>query len=97
MADAFRSKEAQDLHCQLLPAAAEPALVSDWRLYTQLVSPCVRSHGIFQSQDRQGESYKQQDGKEATHSLIVASKSWSQVKEASENCTTLSVEKKTPP
>lgn len=36
------------------------------------------------------------DGKETTHSRIVGSKSWSQVKEASENCTTLSVEQKPP-
>lgn len=37
---------------------------------------------------------EEQDGKEATHSWIVASESRSQVKKASENCTALSVEKK---
>ena len=41
-------------------------------------------------------SEEQQGGKGATHSRIVASESRSQVKEASENCTALSVEKKAP-
>lgn len=39
---------------------------------------------------------KQQEEKEATHSWIVTSELWSQVKDASENCTALSVEKKSP-
>lgn len=39
---------------------------------------------------------EQQDGKQATHSRIVASMSRSQVKEASENCTALSVKKNAP-
>lgn len=39
---------------------------------------------------------KQQEEKETTHSWIVTSELWSQVKDASENCTALSVEKKSP-
>lgn len=55
--------------------------------------PRALLRGIFQEQDWQGKS-RTTIRKEATHSWIVASESWSQVKEASENCTALSVEKK---
>lgn len=48
---------------------------------------------IFSQGTVEENSKEQQDGKGATHSRIVASEFRSHVKEASENCTAVSVEK----
>lgn len=93
MADAGIGKEVQALPCQLIPPGVEPALVSKWTC-AHSSSPHLFYYMEFFSHRTSEENPKEQDGKWATHSWIVASEFWSQVKEASENCTTVSVEKR---